>query len=169
MSLASTLGEVNFLGEPSLCVGTRRQLKEFNIKGCREVRFSCGGAVFAAANGTSVHLYATYTCELLGVMRCVCGSDCGSVPSDVSRSNKKMRGPTYCSLRVARSPCPEKDEVEGCGKILTPRQCCTNTALTQLASKHQSTETNKRSKYYSLICQKETSTCEQVNKQTSLC
>lgn len=48
-----------------------RPLKEFNIKGCREVRFSRGGASFAATNGTTVHVYATYTCELLGVIRCV--------------------------------------------------------------------------------------------------
>lgn len=113
MSLASTHRAVNFPKYLSLYVGTRRQLKEFNIKGCREVRFSCGGAVFAAANGTSVHLYATYTCELLGVMRCAFGS----FSSAISRSNEQMQGPIYCSLRVARRPCPAEDEVEVSGKI----------------------------------------------------
>ena len=75
---------MNFVGKHLLYAGARRQLKEFNIKGCREVRFSCGGAVFAAANGTSVHLYATYTCELLGVMRCACSR----VSSSISLGNE---------------------------------------------------------------------------------
>jgi cilia- and flagella-associated protein 57 len=44
-------------------------LKEFGIKGCKEARFSHGGQYFAAANGTTVQLHATYTCEPLGIIR----------------------------------------------------------------------------------------------------
>ncbi|KAK1931919.1 Cilia- and flagella-associated protein 57 [Phytophthora citrophthora] len=46
-----------------------RSCREFAIKGCREVRFSNGGQFFAAANNNVVHVYATYTGELLAVLR----------------------------------------------------------------------------------------------------
>ncbi|ETK90168.1 hypothetical protein L915_06001 [Phytophthora nicotianae] len=46
-----------------------RSCREFTIKGCREVRFSNGGQFFAAANSNVVHVYATYTGELVSVLR----------------------------------------------------------------------------------------------------
>jgi len=46
-----------------------RSCREFAIKGCREVRFSYGGQFFAAANNNVVHVYATYTGELVAVLR----------------------------------------------------------------------------------------------------
>ncbi|KAG6976230.1 hypothetical protein JG688_00001587 [Phytophthora aleatoria] len=46
-----------------------RSCREFTIKGCREVRFSNGGQFFAAANNNVVHVYATYTGELVSVLR----------------------------------------------------------------------------------------------------
>uniref|UniRef100_H3GFR1 Uncharacterized protein n=1 Tax=Phytophthora ramorum TaxID=164328 RepID=H3GFR1_PHYRM len=46
-----------------------RSCREFAIKGCREVRFSHGGQFFAAANNNVVHVYATYTGELVAVLR----------------------------------------------------------------------------------------------------
>lgn len=44
-------------------------LKEFGIKGCKEARFAHGGQAFAAVNGTTAQLHATYTCESLGIIR----------------------------------------------------------------------------------------------------
>jgi cilia- and flagella-associated protein 57 len=52
-----------------MCKLVCRVLKEFGIKGCKEARFSRGGQAFAAANGTTVQLHATYTCEPLGIIR----------------------------------------------------------------------------------------------------
>lgn len=46
-----------------------RAFKEFPIKACRECRFSNGGHLFAAVNGTAVFLYATYTCEAITSLR----------------------------------------------------------------------------------------------------
>ena len=42
---------------------------EFSIKACREVRFSQGGQTFAAANGATIQIYNTYTCENLANLR----------------------------------------------------------------------------------------------------
>lgn len=46
-----------------------RPYKEFAIKACRECRFSNGGQYFAAVNGNTVNIFATYTCELIGNLR----------------------------------------------------------------------------------------------------
>lgn len=46
-----------------------RVAKELNIKNCREARFTRGGSVFAAANGRTVQLFSSYTCELLCTLR----------------------------------------------------------------------------------------------------
>ncbi|GLD97629.1 hypothetical protein PINS_up006319 [Pythium insidiosum] len=46
-----------------------RAFREFAIKACREVRFSHGGQYLAAANNNVVQVYATYTGELVGVLR----------------------------------------------------------------------------------------------------
>eukprot|EP00391_Amoebophrya_sp_Ameob2_P005860 CAMPEP_0178992180 /NCGR_PEP_ID=MMETSP0795-20121207/5960_1 /TAXON_ID=88552 /ORGANISM="Amoebophrya sp., Strain Ameob2" /LENGTH=1181 /DNA_ID=CAMNT_0020684011 /DNA_START=596 /DNA_END=4141 /DNA_ORIENTATION=+ len=39
--------------------------KELPVKACREVQYSHGGQFFAAANGTVLQVYHTFTCELL--------------------------------------------------------------------------------------------------------
>jgi cilia- and flagella-associated protein 57 len=46
-----------------------RPFKEFAVKACRECRFSNGGHMFAAVNGNTVNIFATYTCENLGNLR----------------------------------------------------------------------------------------------------
>ncbi|KAL7692512.1 putative quinoprotein alcohol dehydrogenase-like superfamily [Plasmopara halstedii] len=46
-----------------------RSCREFPIKGCCELRFSNGGQFFAAANHNIVHVYVTYTGELIAVLR----------------------------------------------------------------------------------------------------
>lgn len=46
-----------------------RAYKEFPIKGCRECRFSNGGAYFAAVNGNTIQVYSTYTAESIGNLR----------------------------------------------------------------------------------------------------
>lgn len=50
----------------SLLADDLRPFKEIPIKGCREVRFSHGGHLFAAADGSTIQIYSTYTCERLG-------------------------------------------------------------------------------------------------------
>ena len=47
----------------------RRLLREIGIKSCREVRFSNGGAFFAAANNAAVQVYSSYTAENVGYLR----------------------------------------------------------------------------------------------------
>jgi len=46
-----------------------REVKEFAIKGCTEVRFANGGHAFAAANGAVVQLYSVYTGEYMQSLR----------------------------------------------------------------------------------------------------
>mmetsp|Transcript_26004 Transcript_26004/g.85576 ORF Transcript_26004/g.85576 Transcript_26004/m.85576 type:complete len:1192 (-) Transcript_26004:44-3619(-) len=46
-----------------------RPFKEFAIKACRECKFSNGGHMFAAVNGNTINIFATYTCENLGNLR----------------------------------------------------------------------------------------------------
>uniref|UniRef100_A0A7S0VMW2 Cilia- and flagella-associated protein 57 n=1 Tax=Hemiselmis tepida TaxID=464990 RepID=A0A7S0VMW2_9CRYP len=46
-----------------------RPFKEFAIKACRECKFSHGGHMFAAVNGNTINVFATYTCENLGNLR----------------------------------------------------------------------------------------------------
>eukprot|EP00286_Rhodomonas_abbreviata_P019738 CAMPEP_0181309260 /NCGR_PEP_ID=MMETSP1101-20121128/11919_1 /TAXON_ID=46948 /ORGANISM="Rhodomonas abbreviata, Strain Caron Lab Isolate" /LENGTH=1189 /DNA_ID=CAMNT_0023415733 /DNA_START=168 /DNA_END=3733 /DNA_ORIENTATION=- len=46
-----------------------RPFKEFAVKACRECRFSHGGHMFAAVNGSTINIFATYTCENLGNLR----------------------------------------------------------------------------------------------------
>ena len=46
-----------------------RPFKEFAVKSCRNCSFSNGGQMFAAVNGNSVNLFATYTCENIGNLR----------------------------------------------------------------------------------------------------
>jgi len=46
-----------------------RPFKEFAIKACRECKFSHGGQMFAAVNGNTINVFATYTCENLGNLR----------------------------------------------------------------------------------------------------
>ncbi|GBF89931.1 cilia- and flagella-associated protein [Raphidocelis subcapitata] len=46
-----------------------RTVKEFAIRGCREVCFAHGGHLFAAANGAAVGVFSTYTSENIGNLR----------------------------------------------------------------------------------------------------
>lgn len=47
----------------SITYDSLRPYKEFPIRGCTEVAFSHGGHMFAAAAGSSLYVYSTYTCE----------------------------------------------------------------------------------------------------------
>lgn len=46
-----------------------REFKNIGIRSCAECRFSTGGQFFAAVHGTTIHVYFTYTCELMGHLR----------------------------------------------------------------------------------------------------
>ncbi|KAH9582313.1 hypothetical protein LSM04_000234 [Trypanosoma melophagium] len=46
-----------------------REFKNIGIRSCMECRFSSGGQFFAAVHATTIHVYFTYTCELLGHLR----------------------------------------------------------------------------------------------------
>jgi hypothetical protein len=43
--------------------------REFPVKQCREVRFSNGGHLFAAVNGTTINVYDTYTTDTVATLR----------------------------------------------------------------------------------------------------
>ncbi|KAJ8263115.1 hypothetical protein COCON_G00155720 [Conger conger] len=47
----------------NLLINDIRTFMEFNVRGCRECAFSNGGHLFAAANGTVIHIYSTITFE----------------------------------------------------------------------------------------------------------
>jgi len=53
----------------SACALPCRLLREIGIKSCREVRFSHGGAFFAAANNAAVQVYGSYTADIVGNLR----------------------------------------------------------------------------------------------------
>ena len=46
-----------------------RELKEWSVRSCRELRFSNGGHLFAAANGNILQLYSTTTQENVANMK----------------------------------------------------------------------------------------------------
>lgn len=46
-----------------------RAVREIGIKACKESRFSHGGQLFAAVNGNTIQVYATYTCNNIGNLR----------------------------------------------------------------------------------------------------
>ncbi|KEG09722.1 WDdomain 65 [Trypanosoma grayi] len=46
-----------------------REFKNIGIRSCMECRFSSGGQFFAAVHATTIHVYFTYTCELMGHLR----------------------------------------------------------------------------------------------------
>jgi len=46
-----------------------RVIKEFPIKAAKDCCFSNGGSYFAAVNGNTVHVYDTYTCASIAVLR----------------------------------------------------------------------------------------------------
>jgi WD40 repeat protein len=46
-----------------------RDVRDFPIKSCSEVRFSRGGHLFAAVNGSVVQIYSTYTGEYVQTLR----------------------------------------------------------------------------------------------------
>lgn len=43
--------------------------REFAVKQCKEVRFSNGGHLFAAVNGTTINVYDTYTADTVATLR----------------------------------------------------------------------------------------------------
>lgn len=47
----------------SVTVDDLRMYQEFPLRGCREVRFSNGGGLFAAVQGTSIHVFNTWSYE----------------------------------------------------------------------------------------------------------
>ncbi|KAG4096896.1 WD40 repeat-like protein [Neocallimastix lanati (nom. inval.)] len=52
----------------NILVDDIRTFKEFNIRNCRECKFSNGGQYFAAVSGNDIHVYSTWSFELLHVM-----------------------------------------------------------------------------------------------------
>ncbi|KAH8620043.1 hypothetical protein ERJ75_000103900 [Trypanosoma vivax] len=46
-----------------------REFKNIGIRSCIECRFSSGGQFFAAAHATTIYVYLTHTCELIGHLR----------------------------------------------------------------------------------------------------
>lgn len=46
-----------------------RVVRELPIKAARDCCFSNGGQYFAVINGNTVHVYCTYTCNSLAVLR----------------------------------------------------------------------------------------------------
>ncbi|ORX44505.1 WD40 repeat-like protein [Piromyces finnis] len=52
----------------NILVDDIRTFKEFNIRNCRECKFSNGGQYFAAVCGNDIHVYSTWSFELLTVM-----------------------------------------------------------------------------------------------------
>ena len=53
----------------NLLIEDIRSFKEFPVKSCRECQFSNGGQYFAVANGTTIQIYSTYSCENIGNCR----------------------------------------------------------------------------------------------------
>ena len=53
----------------TVLVDDLKQLREFPVKQCRALAFCNGGQFFAAANGSLLQIYSTYTCELAATMR----------------------------------------------------------------------------------------------------
>ena len=78
---------------------TPRLLKEIGIKSCREVRFSNGGAFFAAANNAAVQVYSSYTAENVGNLRHA-HSRAGSSARFASRMSSTLPG--WCLLVIRR-------------------------------------------------------------------
>ena len=67
---AKSPAAVCWVARPDTLVRSCRLLKELPIKGCRDVRFSCGGQFFAAVNNAAVQVYNSYTAENIGSLRC---------------------------------------------------------------------------------------------------
>ena len=63
------VGFMDKLRMMSLLMGDIRTTRELNIKACREVRFAHGGQQFAAMNNNTVHVYQTYSAELVATLR----------------------------------------------------------------------------------------------------
>ena len=54
----------------SSCLKEQQNIPPLPIKGCREIRFSNGGHLFAAANANSISVYNFYTGECPSYMHC---------------------------------------------------------------------------------------------------
>lgn len=66
----------------------RRLLVEFPMKACSDCCFSEGGHLFAAASNNTIAVYNTFTCELVGTLRCALPPWLACVLSDVFSSLK---------------------------------------------------------------------------------
>lgn len=53
----------------NLLMGDISKVYEFDVRSCRECRFSNGGQFFAAANGNLIQIFSTYTFENIGNLR----------------------------------------------------------------------------------------------------
>ncbi|KAJ3340317.1 Cilia- and flagella-associated protein 57 [Gonapodya sp. JEL0774] len=67
--LYAAVGFSDKLRVMTLLTDDARVTKEISIRGCREVCFSNGGHVFAAANNTAIQLFATWTTEPLATLK----------------------------------------------------------------------------------------------------
>jgi hypothetical protein len=66
----------------------RRLLAEFPMKACSDCSFSEGGHLFAAASNNTIAVYNTFTCELVGTLRCALTPWLACVLSNVFSSLK---------------------------------------------------------------------------------
>ncbi|KXS13792.1 WD40 repeat-like protein, partial [Gonapodya prolifera JEL478] len=67
--LYAVVGFSDKLRVMTLLMDDARVTKEISIRGCREVCFSNGGQIFAAANNTSIQLFNTWTAEPLATLK----------------------------------------------------------------------------------------------------
>ncbi|OUM64726.1 hypothetical protein PIROE2DRAFT_8413, partial [Piromyces sp. E2] len=63
------IGFSNKLRLMSVLIDDIREIKEFYVKNCNECKFCFGGHIFAAANGTTIQLYSTWTYKCLGNLK----------------------------------------------------------------------------------------------------
>ncbi len=70
-SLCCRAGSSDKLRLMNVLMDDLRPVKELGIKACKECRFSNGGAYFAAASGSLIQVYNTYTCETIATLRYV--------------------------------------------------------------------------------------------------
>ncbi|CAD7922808.1 unnamed protein product [Amoebophrya sp. A25] len=88
------VGFTDKLRAMNLLMDDLKTFKELPVKQCREVQYSNGGNYFAAANGTALQVYYTWTCELfytfhgsLSRIRCISWS-----PDDSSLATGAVDG-----------------------------------------------------------------------------
>jgi hypothetical protein len=62
-------GMVDKIRMYSVLLNDIREFKEWAVRSCKELRFSNGGHLFAAANGNIMHVYSTTTLESTASMK----------------------------------------------------------------------------------------------------